>query len=374
MIQVEQARLRFREEMDRCFERATERATVTRALQLGTGVVELRFANSAIHDALAQSLWLDGGSGALSPPAATIAVWDSESTGVLPPSPPWAPSDLGPVGIVLPFEGSRSRAAFNIDSQTLSFADVPADDGMEDIAAFAGCQNGAKVVPHAPPVALRCHLWTRSLRSLRGYERAAPLRTLLAWLAEARGLCLAHAGCVANGEQGVLLVGNGGSGKSTCALSCVGSGLDFVADDYCLVAQRPGGACAQAVFANAKLDRAHLERYLPRLASRTTHPDSHKVIIHPPRRSRGQTPVTLRAIVTPSVARGGEAKLERCTAGAALQALAPSSLFQTPGLGANSFRLLADVVRTLPCYSLRIGVDPTHIPGALWPLFAGDMP
>ena len=38
---------------------------------------------------------------------------------------------------------------------------------------------------------------------------------------------------------GVLLAGKGGSGKSTTALTCLNSELQYVSDDYCVVVAQP---------------------------------------------------------------------------------------------------------------------------------------
>ena len=46
---------------------------------------------------------------------------------------------------------------------------------------------------------------------------------------------LVHAAAVGWGGQGVLVVGRGGRGKSTFAVTCLTEGLDFVSDDYTLL-------------------------------------------------------------------------------------------------------------------------------------------
>ena len=46
---------------------------------------------------------------------------------------------------------------------------------------------------------------------------------------------LLHAAAVGHGGTGVLVVGRGGRGKSTFAVSCLTEGLDFVSDDYTLL-------------------------------------------------------------------------------------------------------------------------------------------
>ena len=80
----------------------------------------------------------------------------------------------------------------------------------------------------------------RGLQIMRGpdgyppWEPGSPLRNFLHWqlLRPDRGLV--HAGTLAEGETGVLLVGEGGSGKSGTVLAGLLNGLSTVGDDYVL--------------------------------------------------------------------------------------------------------------------------------------------
>src|SRR5581483_5100530 len=50
------------------------------------------------------------------------------------------------------------------------------------------------------------------------------------------GLAGLHAACVGRGGRGLLLMGASGAGKSTAALHCVLSGLEFLSEDSVFVA------------------------------------------------------------------------------------------------------------------------------------------
>jgi hypothetical protein len=69
----------------------------------------------------------------------------------------------------------------------------------------------------------------------------------------------------------------------------------------------------------------------------------------------------LHALIVPRVA-GGTSRLQRISGGAALRALAPTTLLQLPGSGAEAFAALADLVRRLPAWSLELGDDRAEIP------------
>src|SRR5579871_1987515 len=84
--------------------------------------------------------------------------------------------------------------------------------------------------------------WKREPSALPYWETCSPFRPLLhCWLRE-RGLQFAHAAAVGCADGGVLLVGQGGSGKSSSALACLDSPLRYLSDDYCAVQRRQDGA------------------------------------------------------------------------------------------------------------------------------------
>lgn len=82
-------------------------------------------------------------------------------------------------------------------------------------------------------------------------ERAAPLRTLLHHLFKKRGLFMFHAAAIGTEDGCALLVGKGGSGKSTTAVNAMLEGMFFYGDDYVLL---DNGGRVHAVYATAKLN------------------------------------------------------------------------------------------------------------------------
>ena len=68
--------------------------------------------------------------------------------------------------------------------------------------------------------------------------------------------CFCTAAAVGQAAGGVLLVGAGGSGKSTCALSCLTSDLLYAGDDYVAVELRPEPRVL-SLFCSGKLEPDH---------------------------------------------------------------------------------------------------------------------
>jgi hypothetical protein len=199
---------------------------------------------------------------------------------------------------------------------------------------------------------------------LPNWERAAPLRTVLNWWLERRGAHLVHAAALAAGGRAVLLAGRGGAGKSATAVAALLGGAGYLADDYCVV-ESGSPAAVSSLFATAKLDaralgllgagglpaeppRAPGDKWLLPLAG------------HPGLERRAR----LAAVVLPRLGGGPGTALEPCSRGAALAALAPSSLFQLARDRAGALAALAGLLRDVPAFALRIGGSPREAAGA----------
>jgi hypothetical protein len=209
-------------------------------------------------------------------------------------------------------------------------------------------------------------LWrSPDLEKIAAWEQAGPLRRILHWWSSAWGGQLVHAAAVGDETGAVLLVGRGGSGKSTTALSCLGTQVGYLADDYCLV-DLANGPRVHSLYASGKANRGSVAR-LPRLqapfAESTLWEESKQILFLGP--GTGWEVVRsapLRAIVLPRIVSTGPASLAPTSQGETLRALAPSTLFQIPGERALALRRLTTLVQRLPCWSLQVGPDPdeTH--------------
>lgn len=60
------------------------------------------------------------------------------------------------------------------------------------------------------------------------------VKAVFIW-AQRRNLLILHSAAVGIDGHGVLIVGHGGTGKSTLTCTCLADGFDFVSDDYCLL-------------------------------------------------------------------------------------------------------------------------------------------
>lgn len=265
-----------------------------------------------------------------------ICAWDSVSSGVPMPAPPWGKEDYGRRGEIRGFNDARFMTAFDHGGGTLSLLD----------------RSGGRAI-----------FWTRDGERLPEHERGAPFRAILnGWMGK-HGCQLVHGAAVGIGDGAVLLAGSGGSGKSTTALICAENGMSFLGDDYCLLRTRPSlEVCS--LYGTAKVAPKDLAR-LPGLAARVSvasgaHGKALLFLAEAmPEWFARRLP--LRAVILPRVSGCAGTSLRAAEASEALRALAPSSIFQLSGAGEGSFDLLSGMVRGLPCYRLDLGTDFSQI-------------
>ena len=247
-------------------------------------------------------------------------------------------------------------------------------------------RNGLQLAWDSPDGALAIydpvvnHAWMRfgPVDSVSNYEVARPFRKILHWWASDRSLQVIHAGAVGNTRGGVLLAGRSGSGKSTTALACLAGGLNYAADDYCLV--EPGKPPLVHSLYLSGAGNARTADLVPSLrdallsAPRLPGHDSAKHLIFADAIApHSVTPgFPLRAIVVPRITGGTTSRMEPISAAESLRALAPSTLLQLPGQRAAGLARLAELVRGVPSWRLCLGSDPRTAVDVLAGLLAQD--
>ena len=208
----------------------------------------------------------------------------------------------------------------------------------------------------------RRHAWARfdSFPTASTWEPTVPFRRILHWWAADNGMQMAHAAAVGRPTGGVLLVGRSGSGKSTTSLACLEAGLQFAADDGCLL--EPGDPpLVHGLYVSAKGD-ANTAALLPGCRDEFTRSpiviEGESVLFADRIRPDGiSTGFPLRGIVVLRLG-GSSSRLSALRPGAAMRALAPSTVLQMPGNRAAGLSRLAGIVRDLPAWELTLGPVP----------------
>jgi hypothetical protein len=214
----------------------------------------------------------------------------------------------------------------------------------------------------------RAFFFKRDASPLPYWEAGSPFRAILhSWLS-ADGLQFVHGGAVGGGDAGVLLVGRGGSGKSTTTLLCLNAGMAYAGDDYCAV-DCSASPYVHSLYNTAKLLPQDLDRF-PELRQRIWNPQA--LVEHstdkatffladlaPELMSRG---FPLRALLVPRVVAQADSYLTPCGPAAALAAMAPSTVAQLPISVQADMDRMAALAAKVPAYILHLGSDLSQIP------------
>jgi len=291
----------------------------------------------------------------ISPADLTLYVWDGESAArnhllraYLFTLTNWWFDFTGPRGQLLDIHGGDVTAFYDPLSGLLSVLDYSRGSGF---------------------------LWKRDVSEMPYFEACAPARVLLhAWL-KRQGLQMVHGAAVGTEDGGVLLVGPGGSGKSTSALACLDSELQYLSDDYCIVQRDGTGFRLHGLYGTTKLADENNFRRFPRLSggvwNRDRAPEEKAALFINERwPDKLIHDFPLAAIVAPIVSGTRETAMEPCSRAQALKALAPSTMAQMPSSGPEDLAFMSNMVRSLACYRLRAGTELGEIPRAIGELLA----
>ena len=316
----------------------------------GTVAFHIRLAGHTIRLELAGPAMLQAKTTALAhlevpppdaPPDAVLRIWDSASTGIANVPPPWKNTAYSDRGDIWGFNSPRFLSAFHWGDFGLNLFDN---------------QTGAGIY------------WTQDVATLPYWSRAAPLRTLLHWCMQRRGLQMMHSAAVGNEDGAILLVGRGGVGKSGTALSCLLSGMRFIGDDYLVVGLEPEPV-VHALYATAKLHWDQLPRF-PGLGDHLlpgTRRDDEKasVALLPRFRSGIAGSLKLRLVVTPEFSGEAGTSLSPVSGELLRGAASLTTVSQLPHGGQLVYQFVAEMIRRVPAATLRLGHDRAAIPAAI---------
>jgi hypothetical protein len=339
---------------ERCYERflrAKESAGEVRYFyRVGGTTVCLAFAGASLVPHLTPALEHLRVPATDHPPDLTLCIWDSRSTATEMVPPPCKREDLTDRGELWGFDSHRIKTAFHWEESCVNLMDHAARTGI---------------------------YWVPQAGTLPYWARAAPFRTLFHWWMERNGCQLLHAAAVGTDDGAVLLTGKGGIGKSTTALSCLRSGLRYLADDYLVVRLEPE-PLAYSLYCTAKLNAASLVHFpdFRALVQNSEKLDCEKAVLYLYPRFEHQiaTQMPLRAIFVPQIAQVKETRLTPAASWEIERASSFTTMSQLPHVGRHTHDVIRRLSSAIPGYTLETGTDLQKIPPAISDFLAEGSP
>lgn len=270
-----------------------------------------------------------------------IYFWDSESTNTATiDSVPWKNEERNHLGLIDSFTDGRYFTLQQPGSEAIYMLDSEKNIG---------------------------YYWVSTISNIPYWESDFPLRMFLHWWLIGTSYQPVHAGAVGTEKGGLLLVGKGGSGKSTSTLSCLNTNLKIAGDDYVLLDTQ-----SKAVFSLFSLSKLNLNS-IELLKNEQINIDElappidgkYRIKLHPKFESSMIHCIPLVAVLLPQVTTQKNTTIVPCSSAQSLLALAPTTLFQLPGLREESFKKMSDFVRTIPSFHLLLGTEKVHLPDIL---------
>jgi len=306
--------------------------------RIGETIVRLRFAGSTLIPYLTPALShlkTDSFSNA----DLAICLWESKSTGSRGPNFPANRINLSEEGFT--FNDDRYQIIYQPVEHTLNALDMENNMGL---------------------------FWVRDAAGLPFWVKGAPLINVLYLWMKKNGLQLIHSASVGTKNNGVLIAGKGGSGKSTAALSCTLAGFDYVGDDYILLGMKPNPH-VYSLYNSGKLDKNQIKQFpeLVRHISNHSSDSEEKALIflNEYYRERVQVKLPVRAILIPKITNTQTTQIVNASPMDAMMALAPSTIYQMPYAKQDVLTYLKEFVKTVPGYYLELGTDIHSIPNVI---------
>ena len=274
-------------------------------------------------------------------PDLTLCIWDSETTSIGMAPPPCREESFTARGDIWGFTSSRIKTAFHWIEYSVNLMDHSARTGI---------------------------YWVQRAATLPYWVHAAPLRTLFHWWMEKNGCQLLHGAAVGTDDGAVLLAGKGGIGKSTTALSCLQSGLRYLADDYLIVRLEPE-PLVYSLYCTAGVTTDHTVKF-PDLSFRVQSvrgfgEGKAVMFLYPQFKDQIVPALPLNAIVLPQRVDRDESTFTPAPSSDIQRATAFTTMSQLPYAGRHTHEFIRRLSATLPGYIFEIGHDVQRIPPAM---------
>ena len=278
------------------------------------------------------------------PPELTIRISDFTGNNGQMPSVPDAISPTSPLQV---FDDARFKVDYHERTQRLY-----AYDATEQTAFFL----------------------VGDINRLSHQDRSAPFVKILRWWMRQFQTALAHGAVVGIEGQGILIPGQGGSGKSTTAINCLLAGMSYLSDDYFLISAEEE-VTAHGIYCTAKLncqESALDDRIAAWSGIRDNDSEKNLYFLNQSHSLQLVSTMRLQGVLVIEFCNDSNSSLVPTSPNSALRELAPSSLFQVSGTKSSDFAILAKAVNSLPCYILKAGNNRSKVASTIRSFFGRE--
>jgi len=210
-------------------------------------------------------------------------------------------------------------------------------------------------------------LWIGDEALVPPWEQGSPFKTLINWFIAPTSLFMVHAGAAGTPSGGCLLVGQGGSGKSTTVAACFERGMNVCGDDLILVDGQHTDYHAWSLYDSVKLDPASRVKAPGALeAAPYVMCAGKRLVRYTDVHATGLVRnMPLRAVMRCVIAHRPRTVITPESQAAMLRALAPPTVFLLRGREEQALPKLGRIVRGLPCHRIELGTDPQEAAACL---------
>jgi len=211
------------------------------------------------------------------------------------------------------------------------------------------------------------YFYTNDVRQLPDWIYGAPFRTILHWFFNESDIHLIHGAVIGQHNKSILLTARSGSGKSTTALSCILSGMDYLSDDYIAI-QQNSSVEAHSLYQSAKITRDGVNRFpeFNQIIRNKNFQENEKAVlflsdIFP---SQVVSHSSIVAIFIPRIV-PDKTRLSKANKIEAMLAIAPTTMLQLPLAETNKLKIFKSILNNIPCYFLDVGPDIRNTPNII---------
>ncbi|WP_025742447.1 hypothetical protein [Aquimarina pacifica] len=321
-------------------QKTTEKSSTIRTIQVGAFTIQMKFLGDSLIPIFYKAFsHLSIPVSTEVAPCLTLHFWEEKPTKAFPDI-PWELEERHHLGFIQSYSNDRFFTLHQPGSEAIYMLDTLKNEG---------------------------YYWVRSQNDIPYWESDFPLRMVFHWWFKDSSFQPVHAGAVGTEKGGVLLVGKGGSGKSTSTLACVNSMLKVAGDDYVLLDCK--NQEVYSLFSLTKVNHNSL-KLLPKLNVNVKDlnapiDDKYRILLYPKHKESLIKKMPVLATLLPTVTDADKTTIVPCSSSEAMLALAPTTLFQLPGLREEAFAKMSEFARITKTYKLLLGKDSTALPNIL---------